>query len=241
MDTSLNCGRLAGMDPALLLIHGAGGSRLSWPPELRRRPGVYGLDLPGHGRSDDQGFDTLEQYADWVKNFVVENELSSVVLCGHSMGGGIAQLIALRHPPWLSQLILVGTGARLRVHPMILEGIRKNFKETVRLSVRWSFGPGAPTKLIEQTQRELLKTDPSVLHRDFLACDRLNIMEAVCQIDVPTLIIAGSEDQMAPPKYSEFLHQQIKGSRLVIIPGAGHMVMLEKTAEFLEALRFHIR
>lgn len=239
------------MDPALLLIHGAGGSRLSWPPELRRRPGVYGLDLPGHGRSDDQGLDTLEQYADWVKNFVVEKKLSSVVLCGHSMGGAIAQLLALpepgspgpglRHPPWLSRLILVGTGARLRVHPMILEGIRKNFEETIRLSVRWSFGPGADTKLIEQTQMELLKMDPAVVYRDFLACDRFNVMEAVRRIDVPTLIIAGSDDQMAPPKYSEFLHQQIKGSRLVIIPGAGHMVMLEKTTEFLEALRLHIR
>jgi pimeloyl-ACP methyl ester carboxylesterase len=68
----------------------------------------------------------------------------------------------------------------------------------------------------------------SVLHGDLMACDAFDRMADLTTVDAPTLIVCGVEDQMTPPKYSQYLHQQIAGSVLHIVEDAGHMVMLEQ-------------
>jgi pimeloyl-ACP methyl ester carboxylesterase len=57
-------------------------------------------------------------------------------------------------------------------------------------------------------------------------------MDKVAQIDLPTCIVVGEDDRLTPPKYSRFLQSAIKGSRLAVIPGAGHLAMMEKPQEF---------
>ena len=81
-----------GGGPALLLVHGAGGSHLDWPAEIQRLPGrqVYNLDLPGHGRSPGDGRDSLAAYAADIITFVETLGLPQVVVVGHSMGGALA-------------------------------------------------------------------------------------------------------------------------------------------------------
>jgi pimeloyl-ACP methyl ester carboxylesterase len=61
-----------------------------------------------------------------------------------------------------------------------------------------------------------------------LACDAFDVMERVQKINVPTLLICGSEDRMMPPNRSEYLHNQIEGSNMQIVEGGGHMVMIEQ-------------
>jgi pimeloyl-ACP methyl ester carboxylesterase len=70
--------------------------------------------------------------------------------------------------------------------------------------------------------------------RDFEACDKFNIMNRLKEIRLSTLIICGLEDQLTPVKYSEYLKNNIPNSRLEIVTDAGHMVMLERPAEFNE-------
>ncbi len=86
--------------PALVLIHGAGGTHLHWPAELRMldSTAVYALDLPAHGKSAPPGRTSIEEYADDIAAFVEALGLEHVVLVGHSMGGAIAQTIGLRKP-----------------------------------------------------------------------------------------------------------------------------------------------
>ena len=84
---------------------------------------------------------------------------------------------------------------------------------------------------------DMMRCRPEVLYGDFLACDRFDIMNQVERIDLPTLILCGNEDEMTPVKYSQFLHQRIKGSRLEILPSAGHMVMMESPVAVNEKIK----
>jgi len=152
------------------------------------------------------------------------------------MGGAIAQILALRRPPWLAGLVLVGTGARLRVHPQILEGLRTNFEATIDIICQWAYGPTTSRQLLHKGRQQLLGVDQAVIYSDYAACNTFDIMDQVKDIALPTLILVGSADQMTPPKYGHYLHKQIAGSQLVEINGGGHMMAVEKPTEVAEAL-----
>ena len=222
----------------LILVHGAGGDHTHWPAELRRLPGanVYALDLPGHGRSQGRGRTRVDDYADTVELFVQALNLERASVAGHSMGGAIAQTLALRRPPWLTSVILVGTGARLRVHPLILEGLKTRFEATIDTICQWAYGPTAAEQVLRQGRKQLLQVDPAVIHGDYAACHQFDVMDRVGDITLPTLIISGSADKMTPPKYSQYLHRQIAGSQLVEIEGGGHMMAVEKPTEVAQAV-----
>ena len=224
--------------PALVLVHGAGGNRLHWPGELRRLPGatVYTLDLPGHGRSEGQGCDTIADYAEAVVESLDTLGVERAIIAGHSMGGAIAQTLALDTPDRVAGLVLVATGARLRVGPAILEGIRNDFEGSVELVTRFAWSPEAPPALTELGRQALLETGPDVLCGDFIACDHFDVMGRLGEIEVPTLVITGTADQLTPPRYAHFLVEHIPDAQLVLVEGAGHMVMLERPVEVVEAV-----
>lgn len=222
----------------LLLVHGAGGSLMHWPAELRRLPGhsVYALDLPGHGGSGGAGREEIGAYAEVVKGFADGLSLPPFVLGGHSMGGAIALEFALRYPTRLVGLVLVGTGAKLRVAPQILNGLLNDFEGTAGLLATWTHGTQPPPNLLRLYVRRLRDVDPRVTRGDFVACDLFDRRSDIARIQLPALVICGEEDRMTPPKFSEFLAGQLGAAQLVVISGAGHMVMLERPAAVAEAV-----
>lgn len=198
------------------------------------------IELPGHGESEGEGEEEIGKYAEHVYHFLKALNLSKAFLVGHSMGGAIVQVIALRHPEMIKGLVLVGTGVRLKVIPTVLNGINENFEEAVKQINQFAYSPKASTDLIEKGVNEMLRAQPKVVYGDFLACDRFDVMNEVEKIDLPTLILCGDEDQLTPVKYSRFLQSRIKGSKLEILPNAGHMVMMESALTFNEAIRTFI-
>jgi pimeloyl-ACP methyl ester carboxylesterase len=152
------------------------------------------------------------------------------------MGGAIVQTLALTHSEVIKGIVLVGTGARLRVFPVVLNGIKNDFEETVRKITQFTYSRKAPADLIEKGVLDLMKCRPEVLYGDFLACDRFDIMNEVEKIDLPTLILCGEEDELTPVKYSHFLQNRMKGSKLEVLPHAGHMVMMEAAKAFNEKI-----
>lgn len=230
---------------SLLLIHGAGGSHLDWPPEIRNLAecDVYAIDLPGHGRTDFPGCSSIVDYADIIRAFVENAGSENMILVGHSMGGAIAQTIGLNPPPQVKGLVLVASGSRLRVAPEILNGVTKEFEKTAETISSLNWSENASSELKELGRRMMLKNDPASLYGDFLACNDFSLMDRLDEIQLSTLIISGTEDRLTPPKYSQFMADRIPHSRLLTIDGAGHMIMLEEServassiTEFVEEL-----
>jgi len=223
----------------LVFVHGAGGTHENWLNQLRGLSGRYpalAVDLPGHGRSEGEGFRSIEAYRDFVREFLDALGIRRAVLVGHSMGGAIALSFALLYPTRLAALVLVGTGARLKVHPRVFEALRGDREEAAHLLIRWAYAENAPPELIGQGEARWLETSPLVVEGDFLACNAFDLMDEVEKISLPTLILCGTEDRLTPVRYAEYLHRKIRGSRLILVPGAGHMVMIERPEEMNQAL-----
>ena len=231
----------------VVLIHGAAGSHLDWPPHLRRltTASVYAIDLPGHGRSPGPARSTVNGYAAVVSAFITKLELEDVVLVGHSMGGAIAQSIAHTGAhigaDVIKGLVLMSSGAKLRVKDELLDGIRSDFEFTAEMLAQQLWSSGAPDELKELGKRKFLENKPEVVYADYQACNSFDLMDQLNQIELPTLVICGSEDQMTPVKYSIYLAEQMPAATLQIVKGAGHMVHLEQpeivasyTSQFLK-------
>jgi pimeloyl-ACP methyl ester carboxylesterase len=236
--------RIAGQNSenqaVLILIHGAGGSSLYWPPEIRRLPGrrVMAIDLPGHGASSGGAEETIEAYAERVKEFLDRLQIDQAVLCGHSMGSAVVQRLSLDHAERVAGLVLVGGGAKLQVNPQLIEDCSRpeTFPQALVQILEWSFSPQADRKLVELAGARMEEVSPAVLLADFAACNAFNILDEVEEIEQPALIICGGDDQMTPVKFSSYLAENIKDSKLEVIPGAGHMVMLEKAQVVAELM-----
>jgi pimeloyl-ACP methyl ester carboxylesterase len=224
--------------PLLLLIHGAGGSHLDWPAQLRRIPGVQtlALDLPGHGRSTGPGLSTVEDYAAAVAGFINQLELTGVILGGHSLGGAIALELAIQRLPHLQALVLFGSGARLRVLPELLGSLPDNPTRAIELIIARQWSPNAPPQLVQLSRRRLKQVDPAILLGDLKACNQFDIMNALGEVQLPTLAITGTADRMTPLKYAQFLANTIPNARAVAIEEAGHQLMLEKPEEVAAAV-----
>ncbi|NIS79935.1 MAG: alpha/beta fold hydrolase [Anaerolineales bacterium] len=227
--------------PPLILIHGAGGTRLHWPTEVRRLPGehVYSLDLPGHGGSPGAGEMRIGAYVEQLKTWLDAQEIERGVFVGHSMGGAISLTMALGDQERVAGLVLVGTGGRLRVHPEILAWTaeEKTFPKAVDMIKRWAFSPQASSRLVTLVEKRMGETPPAILHGDFLACDAFDILDRLGEVHVPAQVIVGTDDKMTPVKYSRYLEEHLPDARLEIIEGAGHMVMLERPGEVADVVK----
>ena len=223
---------LAAKRPPVILIHGAGGNHLSWPPQIRRLEDgkIYALDLPGHGQSEGVGKHSVDEYAEDVVAFMKELKIRAAVLVGVSMGSAIALTIALKYPKKVLGLGLLGSGAKLRVAQAILEtaGNPNTFESAVDMINEGCFSASVSQSLLELSKKQMLEIRPPVLQGDFLACNAFDIVGQLDKLDLPTLILCGAEDKMTPVKFSELLHVGIINSQLHVLDHAGHLVMLEQ-------------
>ena len=225
----------------VVLLHGAGGMHLSWPPEIRRLPGyrVFALDLPGHGKSDQVGgLQSITAYAQHIEAWLEAVDLSGAIFVGHSMGGAIALEMALQFPEQVLGLGLISTGPRLRVHPDLLAAAASptTYHQAIESILAWSFSSQAPQRLVELVSQRLAEVRPSVLHGDLLACDRFDASELVQNITCPVMVLCGTADRMTPLRTSQVRAGLIPGAQLVTIPDAGHMVMQEQPGAVADAL-----
>ena len=235
--------------PPVILIHGAGGHQLYWPPQIRRLPGerIFAIDLPGHGKSSGVGHHTIRDYSGSIINFMDALHLNRAALVGHSMGGAVALEIAIRLPNRVLGLALIGSAAHLHVSPALLHNAGDPAKEAeaVNMVIRYSFAPETSERLKELAGQRMLEARSALLYGDLLACDAFDAGEHVAGISVPTLVIFGSEDKMVQPGAGRVLADEIRGARVEVVPHAGHMVMLEQPervaallSEFLQKLPY---
>ena len=236
--------------PTLVLVHGAGGRIQSWPlqwQETRYVPSargkrwitdfpIYIVDLPGHGRSPLPGRTSIADYAADIIALTEVTDIKQAVIAGHSMGGAVAQQVALAQPSNLSAIILMGSGAYMPVTDLILDGLLTDFPATVNLITKFSWHKEAADVFTAVARQHMLDTDPRVIHGDFYACNNFDFRGRLAEITVPALVIGGDTDKMMPLANSQFLADHIPYGQLVVIANAGHYMMIEKTASVSNAI-----
>jgi pimeloyl-ACP methyl ester carboxylesterase len=202
--------------PVMVMVHGAGSTHHDWPAELRRLPEANAIvpDLPGHGRSPGTGRQSVGAYAADIVALLDALNIDRAIVAGHSMGGAIAFQMALTYPDRVAGLILVGTGAKLSVHPDILNNALTDTEKVVNLISGWEWAEGTHEQLRRLSRRRLAETPPAVLHGDYTACNGFDARTRIGHIKMQTLIVGGTADRMIPFKYSVYLHEHIAGSKL---------------------------
>jgi len=236
--------------PAVVFLHGAGFDHTTWALHSRwfshHGYGVLAPDLPGHGRSSGTALPTIADMADWTAALLDAAGVSKVRLVGHSMGSLIALETAARHPAKVSGLSLIGTAATMTVGPDLLKAAEANNHDAVDMVSIWGLGYQAELGgslapglwMHSGAQRVLENCRPGVLFNDLSACNAYqNALAAAATIAVPTTLILGERDMMTPAKAGKALAAALPNARTIVLPGAGHMMMVERPDELLAALQ----
>ena len=211
----------------LVMVHGAGASSLSFYYQLRHFRNSKAIDLPGH--PNGKPCSSIDRYVDWVRGFNTARRYKDVVLCGHSMGGAIALQYALRYPDELKAVILIGTGAKLKIDPKYI----KECEEAADDNSEWLASRKEMYKDVEDDINQVLirrtmEIGPQVELNDLLACDEFDVMDKVHKVQLPTHVMCGADDIATPVRFTEYLAQNIPGAQHEIIAGGRHYVQLEK-------------
>jgi pimeloyl-ACP methyl ester carboxylesterase len=210
---------------------------------------VAAVDLPGHGASEGPPLATIEALADWTLA-LVHRLGGKALLVGHSMGSLAALEAAASDPGAVAGLGLVATAARMPVHTNLLEAAAANHPDAVAMVSLWGLGPeaalgGAETPglwMLGGARRVLMNAPPGALGVDLAACNAYaNGLVAAAKVKAPTVLVLGERDLMTPRAAGEALGKAIAGARVVVVPGAGHMLQAERPEELLAALALFAR
>lgn len=213
----------AGSGDPLVLLHGLSGSGRWWGKNisaLARRYRVYALDLPGFGGSRGQPF-SLDEAARLVSGFIDTLDGAPLRLMAHSMGGLIAERLALRLGERLRSLVLVDAlGLPLR---------RSIANSTLRLPLALHY---APVSFWPVLAFDALRAGPLNLLRATWAIHRADLSAELAQITCPTLVVWGEHDMLVSARFGQRLHAALPGARWALVKGAGHNPMWDRAEAF---------
>jgi pimeloyl-ACP methyl ester carboxylesterase len=223
-----------------VLVHHAAGGASDWR-ELRQRldgrVGVWAPDFPGHGeRLGEAPLPSIEAMVEFLAVGMRERSLGGAVVAGHSMGGAVALQLALQHPELVGGLVLVSTGARLRVAQALLQLVREHFSELPQRMVALGFSPSADPEVVRRWVEGPWPATPEAAASDFAACDGFDVRSRLGEVRVPVVVMAGEDDLMTPPKLSRELAAGIPGARLRLFPSCGHLLLWERPAELADEI-----
>ncbi len=235
--------------PVVTLSHSLATDLSMWDLQatvLKSRYRVLRYDTRGHGGTDaPDGPYTLEQLAEDAKALLKALGILKTHFMGISMGGMIGQILALKNPGMLRSLILCDTSSRIpeEALPVWEERIGLAQKQGMEALVeptmeRWFTAPfrAKPNALLEKVRAMIRATSL----KGYVGCSRaimeLNLTDRLTEIELPTLIVVGEEDPGTPVAASRTIHEQIKGSELVILKSAAHLSNIEQQKGFNTAV-----
>jgi non-heme chloroperoxidase len=238
----------AGSGPLIVLPHCWGCSHAIWIPVARRlvesghRVILY--DQRGHGESTrGTALLDMETLANDLAAVLKDRQVKDAVLAGHSMGGMSIMALATYHSDVLAisarALVLVATAAAdmgsgpllaerfaagLLASPVVSIALRSNAGHRF---VRGVFGVDPVRAHMDLTRTLFAGTSPRVRSDLLTAMSHMNLLDGIATIGVPTTVLVGSRDHLTAPARAEQMVSAIPGSRLILLPGRGHMLPLE--------------
>lgn len=221
----------------VIYIHGTGCNTKVWVKHMEALAKFHtpvAIDLPGHGQSDGCGFRGVGDYSRFVAELAKSLGWDRFVVAGHSLGGAIALANAVYDAEMVCGLMLIDTGARLRVHPDILNAALQAAREG-RPAVTdrtWTFAKTTPQAIMDEVAAMTAGTDPWVTYGDWICDDSFDFSTRLKGIDIPAIAICGQEDRMTPIKYHEFFRDKMPRCELAVIHNASHWVYREQPEEF---------
>lgn len=237
----------AGQGDLLVFLHGIGGNKRNWHDNIEafaKHWHAVAWDARGYGESEDyEGPLKFTDYADDLARVLDHFKAQRAHIVGLSMGGRIAMDFAARYGDRLLTLTLCDTHQgfahfsdekkrefiRIRKEPLINGGEPKDIAVPVAKTL---IGPNAPREAFDK-----LVDSMSRLHKEsYIKSIEASVMgdhgASLGDIKVPTHVICGGDDKLTTPEMARNLAGLIPGAKLTIIPGAGHLVNIEKPAEF---------
>ncbi len=229
--------RHAGAGPAVVLVHGAGGSSAMWIGVCRRFARDRRLlapDLPGHGRSGGETR-SLEDVIQAVGAFAAATCVGRAVLVGHSLGGLVALAAALRWPDKIAGLVLVTTAARLPVSPRLFARIDEEWPRWHAAMAELAHSPDTPEPTRRRSAAIGFPCSQAQTRADFVACTELDATPRLAEVRAPALVVSGADDLLVPPARGAALAEGLRAPH-VVLPRCGHFPMHERPEAFHEAI-----
>jgi pyruvate dehydrogenase E2 component (dihydrolipoamide acetyltransferase) len=237
---------------AVVLVHGFGGDLNSWlftQPALAQKHSVYAIDLPGHGGSSkqiDRG--GLEFLASAAFDLITALELGGAHLVGHSLGGATAFELALSHPEHVKSLTLISpVGFGPEINMQYIEGfMRASRPRQLRPFVEQLFANPALVgrKMLDDIisykrldgAMEALNSIAATIFKD--GRQAVELVPRLADFAVPVQIIWGETDRIIPASQAKGLPASVL---VHLVPGAGHMVHMEKAEQVNELIEAFFR
>jgi 3-oxoadipate enol-lactonase len=227
--------------PTCCFVHGSGANKAIWKSQHRLADEyrVVALDLSGHGDSDDvdadAGYEALSAYADDVQAVVDATDADVVV--GNSLGGAVTLELLLDRDHGLDAAVLAGSGAKLAVLADLLDWLESDFERAVEFLHE-------PDHLLHTDDERVHEASIEAMHaagratteRDFRTCHEFDVRDRLDEIDLPVLAVVGEHDKLTPPRYHEYLVDEIESAELAVVEEAAHLAMLEQPEAFNTAL-----
>jgi 3-oxoadipate enol-lactonase len=243
-----------GEGATLVFLHGLLLDRAFWNPVLNRIAEQFRcvtFDMPGHGKSGWREGLTLNDIANDIALWMIENKLNKVTLVGHSQGGIIAMLIAAKYPQLLNKLVLVNTTARAEAASLIplwqqrqslllsLDDVNRQgvFAEMQKIKYAASWLQDNLSYAMDDINKQM--NADSIMFAsaiDAAVIQREDIRATLQQITVDTVVLAGTEDIATPPTHSEEIAELLPKASYYLVENAGHSIPVEMPEALIKVL-----
>ena len=242
---------LHGDEPAVVLVHGAGGDRTVWQLQTRwiahHGYRAAAVDLPGHGGSEGPALKSIEEMGEWVARATEALGLAPAHLVGHSMGTFVVLEAAAQRSEAARSLVLLGTARAMPVHPALQSAADADDPVAGRLITSWGIGSRAHTGghaspgmwLIGGNTSLLDRARPGVLAGDLAACNAYQGAEvSAARVVCPVTLVLGREDKMTPNRAAAGLIDAFGDgrARVIYLDRVGHFLQIESPIRVREAI-----
>ena len=252
MDFEINKNKVFSMDTgeafdknkkSIFLLHGSGQSHVVWSLTTQylsdHNFNVFALDFPGHGNSDGESLQTIEDMAIWLEKVINKIGIKNLSLVGHSQGCLVALEYTNRYSKKVKNIIFVAGSYEIPVNKSLIDLASSGDNESLNLMMKWGYGNskqfigGNPLQKILNSAREVRE----VLAVDLIACNTYkNGINAIKKINCPTFFIFGELDKMIKIEKGKEFAELISNSKTHVIKNCGHMIILENAFEMREKI-----